>query len=556
MALGISSILFVGACDKLSCHSGTSEAGAERISQPESVGWVETSHLGEFIPKTARTVVFARSLATMTEALEFGSARLPKLELEPARQAWKEALGVDLLASKSLEELGVSTTEPAALFYDRGYWVVAASLDKPEALAAALPTPQDDEPEGAKSTKLEVVEQDFGSMNLQKLTLEDARSAFVAHDDTSILLAVRVHDSALGSADTLPDAWLPASVKSRFGEDGMHRKLLRDMSPFGEIVAVVRPAAWLANREADGHAGVLLERILSQTGPIGVAASSVSLDEALRVRVFTPGNPRTPVMIRGLGQAEGDIPPVGGLVEPGVLGAFRLSVEPNQLYALMLSAMPAARRTEVDAHWDRLDQELRINARRDVLENLRGHAVVVAYGLDREALEASEAPWYLDLAKLQATREAVLLPIREREPLEQVLNGLTTISKGKLTRQKVGHTLQYAWLDEGELQWAVILSDEHLIFVDSSVAFDHAVSYERSARPLGEKFEKIGVSRIFDREDAAGLYLDTASLASILAEAGQESSTGWVEPFRSVVVTTRDEGSMGVTQIDLEIAPE
>lgn len=566
MALGLLSIALTGACDKLSCHNGVDRAVTEGGAAPESAGWVTATNVDTFIPKTARTVVLSRDLGTLTEALEFGSTRLPTVQLEGARAAWKEATGVDLLAPASLAEVGLSPTSPAALFYDRGYWAVAAKLDNPETLAKALAdklaaqearTDQADaEQAGTDAPLVRVSERDFGSMQLVKLTLPDERSAFVAHDDQSIILAVRVDDNALGDPDSLPDAWLPESQKSRFSDEGLHRKLFRELSNDGELLAVVRPAAWLANRKAEGQAGVLLERILSQMGPIGFAASSVSLDESVQVQVLTPGNPRTPVMIRGLGKAEGDMPPVGGLVAPGVLGVSRLSVEPTQLYDLLLTAMPAQRRTDVDAFWDELDEELRINARRDVLENLRGHAVVVAYGLDREALEASDSPWYLDLAKLEATREAVLLPIKEREPLEQVLNGLTTVSKGSLTRQKVGHTLQYAWLDDGELKWAVILSDEHLIFVDSSVAFDHAVAYERSAGPLGEKFEKMGVARIFDEDDAAGLYLDTASLASILAETDEQTSTGWIKPFRRVVVTTRDEGSMGVTKFDLEIAPE
>jgi hypothetical protein len=551
LALGVA--LLLGACDMLSCNDKR-----ERVGPQNAARWVEQTHVAQFIPKTARTVVFSRDLPTLTEALRFGSARLPSPDLGAATDAWGSATGIDPLDDEALEKLGLDTARPAAVFYDRGFWSIAAQIEKPEVFEQALEA-------ASQRESIEARETDFGPMSLVKLSLVklplvepsvDDHTVFVAYDQDSVLISVHHEPSALHTdTSTLPDAWLPQSTKRRFVEAPDHRSLLREMTTVGEIIAVVRPSAWLAGQRASGQAGVLLARILDQVGPVGIAASSVSLEKSVRVRVLTPGNKRAPAMITSLGQADGDIPSLGGIIAPGVLGVARLSVSPRQLYELLSSGLPAAQRQEVSAFWDELDRELRINAQRDVLENLRGHAIVVAYGLDRDGLEASKAPWYLDVVKLDATREAVLLPIKEREPLEQVLNALTTVSKGKLTRQEVGHTLQYAWLDDGQLKWAVILSDENLIYVDSSVAFEHAVEYERGAGPLGEQIEEAGITRIFDDRAAAGVYLDTASLTNMLAEAGSEHAKGWITPFRTAIVTTRDEDGVGVTDIELEISP-
>lgn len=529
-------------CEQLSCH------GERQPERPETAAsWVEETALTQFVPKTARTLAFTRDLATFGETFAFMAERLPRPEIAPARQAWSDALGVDPASPDALAELGFSVAAPTVVFYDRGFWAVGAGLDKPEVFAkklAALATRKD----------LEIAESKFGTSTAIRLAHDD-RTLFVTHDNQHALIAVRVDDSALGDAASLPEAWLPTSGKSRFLDRKLHREVLRELSTVGEVVGVVRPAAWLANTEAKGHAAVLLDRILSQVGPVGFSASSVSLEKAARLRILTPGEPGAATMIGDLGQAEGEIPPLGGLIEPGVLGVARLSVGPQQLYDTLLSAMPAQRRPEVDAFWDTVDKELRVDARNDILKNLRGHAVVVAYGIDSDTLGESQSHWYLDTLKLEATREAVLLPIKERKPLVDTLDALTEVSKGKLSRQAVGHTMQYAWMVDGELQWALIVADDHVLFVDSAVAFNHARAYERNARPMGPKLEEAGITRLVDPAHSAALYLDTASLTNILAEMQTDATTEWLEPFRSVLITTRTEDGMGVTDVELEIAP-
>ncbi|MFP4597938.1 MAG: hypothetical protein ACLFVJ_06790 [Persicimonas sp.] len=550
VALAAVALIAAGGCEKLSC-----QAEPKNVQPDNAARWAEKTRLADLVPKTARTVVFSRDLPTMAEALQFGASRLPHQDLEQAQSAARSVTELDPFAAQTLTELGLDERAPAVLFYDRGYWTIGAGIQEPERLEGALTRVE----ERADITHGSL---DYGPLDLDFLASADGEGArvYIARDEQLALFSVRVDRDYLGADDKpgLPAAWLESSNRPRFLDEPQHRELFAELTTVGELVGVIRPAAWLAGGQNSGkdrqaHAQVLRERLLGQIGPVGFAASSVSLDESASLRVLTPGNPGSPVMLSNLGKAEGDIPPLGGLIEPGVLGVARLSVSPQSLYDLLVSSLPAQRRQELGTFWDELDRELRVNFQRDILDNIRGHAVVVAYGLDRRSLESSQAHWLLEVLMLEATREALLIPIKEREPLEQVLNGLTTVSKGKLTRQAVGHTLQYAWFEDDELKWALILSDEHVIFVDSAVAFEHAGGFEKRARPLGARFEQMGITRLFEEEHEAGLYLDTASLKDILDETDYAGAARWLEPFHSVVITTRTEGREGTTDIELKM---
>lgn len=522
-----------------------------------------------------------RDLAAATEAFQFMDERLPLSGIAEFRQAWKLTAGFDPFEPNSLIEVGVDPMAPAVIFYDRGYWVFALEVDDAEKTRRVIKEigisgggnssedSAEDEIVGKKAAddaRFAVKLVGGDTMSLRKGSGAGEQVSWVGVDKKRLLAALRVEKLPVNADDTgLAKTWLSTSKRPRFVDDGANQKLLRDLTPQGAVVGVVRPAAWMADIKAHGHANTLLKRLLSQIGPVGVAANSMSLEQGVRLRLIAPGNPRAPAMITSLGQAEGPLVAPDGLIEPGVLAAARLSAEPRKLYELFVSLLPAEQRDEIAAFWQDLDRELSINALRDVLDNLEGHAVLVAYGLDPDALrpdtDSAGRPWFLRAMKLETTREAVLLPIKEREPLELVLDALTTVSKGKLSRQVAGLTIQYAWLVDGELKWAVILGDEHLIFVDSAVAFEHARAYERGARPMGAEFEKIGISRLFSAETTAGLYLDTASLGGILSEKNSEGrldeSVAWLNALSSVVITTQEKGaaSDSITDIYLKIAP-
>ncbi|MFW5968747.1 MAG: hypothetical protein ACOCV2_14580, partial [Persicimonas sp.] len=452
--------------------------------------WAVETDLAKFAPRSARAVTVARDLETLDEYLAFARRGLPVAELDDAMRLLEALGGSARFDDKSVEDLGLARRAPAVLFYDRGYWSLALGVDEPTRFAEAVAEATDEERFRSEAAE-------FGSFDASLVRLEDDSDApvYLAHGDHMALISLPIDAARDPSTPRLPESWLPDSQRARFVEIDERRDLFERTSG-GEFVGVVRPSTWLAEIDSTGQAEVLRQQLMTQIGPVGFELNSASLDESAQLDIVLPGDPGAPEMVSDLGSADGELPPMGGLIEPGVLGAARLSVDPEQFYGLAISAMPAERRNDVNAFLERLAADFEVDLQRDVLDNVRGHAMVVAYGLEREVFESDDAHWFLKLAKLQATREAVLMPIRAREPIEKVLDAWTTLSKGKLSRQRAGQTLQYAWLDGGELEWAFILSDEYVIYVDSAAAFEHAVAYEERARPLGDEFEAQGLTRL------------------------------------------------------------
>lgn len=532
--------LLVAGCELTSCGD------RPNLEPDDPDKWAVDTELARFVPTSARAVAVARDLETFDAYADFAEHRWSVAELRRVGRLVERLGAGERLDGEAAEKLGLSQRAPVVTFYDRGYWSVALGVDEPQRLEEAV-----------EAAGLEGKTAEFGSFDATYLEPAESSesSAFFAHDGHLALIALPVDASVDAESPRLPSLWLPDSERTRFVETNEHRDLLMRFRD-GEFVGVVRPSTWLANVRSEGHAEVLRQQLMSQLGPVGFQLNSPSLDETARLEVAMPGNSRAPEMVPELGGADGELPPMGGLIEPGVLSVARLSVDPEQLYALASSAMPAERRNNLGATLERLDEDLRIDVESDVLENLRGHAMLVAYGLEREAFESDETPWFLELVKLQATREAILMPIRDREPLEQVLDGWTTLSKSKLSRQRAGQTLQYAWLEEGELQWAFILSDKYLIFVDSAAAFEHAVAYEERARPLGEEFEEHGLTRLVDGQHQAGLFVDTATLTDLLAESERTEAVRWLRPFDSMLVTSGLEDDVGIVQVDFRIGSD
>lgn len=577
-------VMGAGAGCKRSPHTGAGSAGAQ------AAAWVSQTPLLAHVPATARSVIVARNLTRASQALRFVAAQTPLSAVPRARDIWKNSAGFDLFDSAQLTAAGVAADAPVVLFYDRGYWVFAAQLadaSKADTALKALKTPPSPEASkeatsnipdptlpGAGGRRFKVEKREHATLNVLRLSHAEASPAPGADNllgwvgwDTKVLLgAVRAQVTDLNRHDVnLPSPWLSDSSRPRFAQREDMQNFLVQLSPHGDLLGVVRPGAWLTEMSAQGHAQQLLHRLLSQVGPVGVALSTAGFENSIHLYILTPGNPRAPAVLNNLGRAQGSLELPDGLIEPGVLAVARMSVDPEQFYTLLVSTLPADQRREIEQYWQALDRELSIDALGDVLANLRGHAVVVAYGLDPDSLRnrahAQEAPGFLSTIKLQNTREAVLLPIKAREPIERVLDALTTVSKRRLSRQVAGHTLQYAWLEDGSLKWALILSEHSLIFVDSAVAFEHAVAFERGEHSNPEALKKLGIERLFQPQDDAGLYLDAASLSAILTETAPGGATdtwaAWLKPFQSITATTRQDpqSATGITEILVRLAP-
>ncbi|MGM0555843.1 MAG: hypothetical protein ACQEVA_05655 [Myxococcota bacterium] len=531
------------------CDTFSSCGASDPTSEAEATGdvhWVRDTDAVAMAPVTARTVVVAASLDSLLRTGEVAAKSVPSAAPRAMARAFEQTFGWSIWSASGWRSWGVDPGGAIAVFYDRGWWAVSTTVDNSKAFAKIREGWIADEAiDAAAATTGE-----FEGVNRQLA----GRRLHVASDGKVLLAALKVRESPSDAAarDGFPDAWLPG--ETAFVERLRYRDLFVESLEFGEPAGIVRPAAWMSGAEASGQEKVLIERIASQIGPVAFAVKIGDDDRSVRLEVRTPGEKGAPRAVTDLGEAGGVLPPVGGFIEPGVLGVARVSAAPSALYQLFSSGLSAERRTEFAEFWRRLDRELRIDARSNVLENVQGHALVAVYGVKTEALEAAGDDWINSVVRLNATREAILVPIKDRQKMRRVLDALTTVTKGNLQRQAVGEMIQYAFFKDGELEWAFILGDNHVLYVDSAVAFDQAMQYERSAHPMGESMVETGIDSLIEPTQVSGFYLDAENLGNLLTEAQNKRGARLLGPLRRVLMTTRMEDGVGVTDIRLDLA--
>jgi hypothetical protein len=541
-------ILFVCAssiqCDQPSCSPGEEQAADETSDQEH---WTRRSAAVGVAPVSARAVVVSSSLNSLLPSTEIAVESLPLASPSRLVGKWEGMFGWKAWDPGGWKVWGVDTGAPAALFYDRGWWAASMTIEDPERFEKVREDWVSNEEISAQAADTE----EFEGVNLEL----GRERLHIASDGEVLLVAIKVtespSDAAAGSG--FPGAWLPDETS--FVDRLRYKDLLVDALDFGEPAGIVRPATWMSAHDSTGQAAVLYERIAAQLGPVAFAMAAEPAERRVHLRILTPGEKGAPRAMTDLGRAEGELPPVGGLIEPGVLGVVRVSASPQSLYQLFLSGLPAEQRTEFQGFWRRLDEELKIDARTNVLQNLQGHAVVAVYGIKTEALEAAGDDWINSVVRLQATREAALLPIKDREKMLRVLDALTTVTKNKLKRQAVGETIQYAYFSDGELEWAFILGDNHVLYVDSAVAFDQAMAYEEAAHPLGESMADAEVDKLIEPSQVSGFYVDAENLGNLLTEAENTDGARLLAPLRRVLMTTSMQDGVGVTDLRLQLAP-
>src|SRR5690606_12520415 len=99
------------------------------------------------------------------------------------------------------------------------------------------------------------------ALKVSKGSAEGAQLGWVGLDKKTLLAAVRVEKQSINADDAgLPATWLAASKRPRFVGNAANQKLLRALTPQGAVVGIVRPAAWMADMKAHGHANTLLKR--------------------------------------------------------------------------------------------------------------------------------------------------------------------------------------------------------------------------------------------------------------------------------------------------------
>ncbi len=468
-------------------------------------------------PGDAQLLVSSPRLDWLPETLRQLDTLNPplKLALASACASWRAISALDLCDAAAQERAGLASAAPASLFISADGWGLIASR---RALDQAQPWPL--QLAGRPDLQVEALTLAGTSAHLVRAgpepiaaialtpTLMIAVSAWPAPSDEAQLIARLTH-------------LLRLPPEARWDANAAHRDLFGRLHHDESVFVAASPSSWLGALPAtQDQAKTLRARMQAQSGPIGVALRRDATG-ALRARVRALEDVEEPATLHGLGQATGQLGPLGALVTPGALAAVRVSLDTRRLFTLIRSTLPASQRAELDARLRQLRELAAIDLEEALIDNLHGHAVIVLYGLGLDALDLSQP---LDAARellmLSASREAIILPLRDRHKLARLLDALTQLTQGRLRRQDLGQVVHYAWMVEGELRWALVLHDEALLIVDNTATFRHAMNHVQRPRPLRAAQLALGLGRLLDDEaDRSGLYVDLQALWTVLPDA-------------------------------------
>lgn len=509
----------------------------------------------DYVPASAALVLKSNSGNELLEMAMAVQLRLDETwELSQVRESWRRSIGLDPWEKDTWHLLGLDINQPVDIFLDDGLWVI-------HGLQTEDGSSQFDvwiqSREVAKTFLVE--RKTVASLNLQVIALP------IPEKPPILARATRGRDVLIVVGDRL--------APTRTGLEKLEKSLHKWTTLSGQlvwtsqswtrgfqvpgvdrpVVGGIRPRYWLPRESSEGHAALLWSRLRNQLGPVAFAAHFDETTQTLTFDVQTASDPREPAFVRDLQGVSGAPPAAGGLVVPGVLAVGRISVNPRKFYELLRSTFPAEQRLELDQLVHELDEQLAINIMDDLLDNLVGHAVVVVYGFDARIFKEQDSGLLADVLFLRGTREAVYIPVKNRQRIEDLLNVWTQISKGKLNRQQVQQTIQYAWFEDGDLTWALLLGPDHVILVDSTAAFDRAMAFQRSAPSIKAADER--VTPLLEGQDRSGFFIDTRALANLMGAEPLDSFQRLLDPLKSVRViseTTENSVSRLTIRVDLD----
>lgn len=456
------------------------------------------------IPKDATTLVFSDAFEQMWSTATWGLEVLPvTLEEAGDEQAWRE--------------LGARMDGPAALYHKDGQWVllVDTALSEDEELDI------EQWPQGASRQVIEGqgaplwIEEEEGQGWTRWMS---SQGRWVAYG-----IAGPEAGEPLGTS-----IW-ELSEDARWGATGDQQRVRTMGEDQGATVAfgAVAIGDLLGALPGQGRAGLIRDQLARQMGKI-YWKLAIDDDHRLSVEIVTPRGPDGGAGLVDLGEASDSLPDLGGLARPGVPVVARLSVTPEDFVDLLLTMLGPEDRQQIEARVDALRDEVEIDLRKQVMENMTGQIAAVVFSLEDGFFERSGVELVSSIIRLEATREALVIPFEDREAIQKVLDAFTQVTQGGLRRQAMEHTIQYAWFEEGALEWALILAEDHLVLVDSIVAFDHVRSWEQTPRPLEGTFAEQGVDDMLRASQGLGIYLDLATLRSLARESDAEAVSQWL----------------------------
>jgi hypothetical protein len=452
----------------------------------------------------------------------------------------------------------VEAASPAILFRHDGTWVVGGDLSERPAVMEALESLEVTWAQTEVSGRVGTLHVE-GASTTEALAVCLFKGGWFAGeleaDESAETLCGGVAPARTGP---LTEAW--TSGWTRGPEEA---GLVASLVGGGEVAAgIIRPDVWLresAESQGRDHGGVLIRRLAEQLGALGWTMRHEPDREALSVTMRLQQSAGEPMAVADLGAATGSLPPMGGLMSRDVLGAVRLSADPQLAYQLTRSLLPAQTRREVDAYWSGFESKMNIELPESLLNAVAGHAVLVVFRVrprQRVLSDASEGvdEWSLLWRRFvhgEATREAVMIPITDRAAVERVLNVATQLSSGKLSRDKADASVHYAWIGERGLSWALVLTDEYVVFADSGVAFNRAVNFSRNATPIDGELRRRGVHRLFDGQNRSGLFVEASRARERLRQAGWRGAASFARPLEWMLFTSETAGGEGIGRLDL-----
>ncbi len=551
--------LTISACDQLGCSGGEVPPALE--------GDVVTEPDVPLVPADATVVMHGPNVESVLGVLAVATSKLPKDAAIPVmRGVWSANFAYDPFGTAGWEAWGFEPNNPFTLVRANGRWIAMSKTSDPEKFQRFVER-------RAEDGKLAIESGTFDGFEVWSISMTPPRGEgqiMLMARKGDLLFAVptgrldpRTTLGAPGAAWPMEElgkmlsSWSERPQDERWANDRAVKAMRGGWAQKSDVVGSMQPGEFIRKVDAKGQAASIRNRMISQLGTFQFAADVDAPSRSVTVRVRSEGNPDAPTFVRDLKGATGEVPRIGGLADPGILSIIRLSVNPDKTWQLLRSLLPAEDRLKIDQTFADLSKELSLDAKKLLLDNLHGHVFVFVYGFQEDVLSSENPTFIPDLFQLRATREAVLVPVKDTEKAKRFLDILTQLSKGKLNRQALGDSMQYAWIDDGPLEWAVIVGKDHAIVVDSSAAFDKATIYERGARKLPAALEARGADKLLDGAHRSGAYIDLAALANLLNETDNEAGP-WLAPYTSVVVTTEmGESSAELTlEIGLERIPE
>ena len=488
------------------------------------------------IPSEISTWVFVHKLGSFLHTFDSVLDEFPRIAtVSELRARWKLATGFGLLSSSSWAQRGIDTDKPAVLFRYQGHWCLhMQSIDEAKVRVWLDSLNQSHE-------RLDWRHGLYTLYGVEGAGGPPALYALLGSTGLFVLVPTKLSGVPSGEsfsqreASRFLQAWSESKPTGKWG--GRREAIwLRTLFESTGVCGVVDPSDWIASLPARSEqAKVLRERIESQSGTI--AFGLVQRGGMIDLEIRSVEESAEPVFVTDLGQADSELPMLGGLIEPGVLGVFRLSGSPWRFYQLLRSSLDAHQRRELDRWGERIKSEFQLDLRTDIVDNLSGHLVVVIYGFSASFFREFSLDSVPGLVSLSGTREAVLWTVKDGKSLSGAIDIWTGLSKGKLRRQRIDDRVQYAWFEEGTMEWALLVDEDSMIFADGLAAFDHATLYQRSARPVSSTLHETLKPLLMER-DRSGFYLDLRSLSALLAETENTVAAAWLRPFSSVLLTT------------------